>query len=574
MVAIGKFDDGAVLVSDSRASYELAGKLIPNDSLQKILPIGKVRVFCYSGSVNIANKTLKQLKILNKQKREYRYLDGIVKKLPGLLKSIFASSPSKEKQSGLSVIVGGKLLSGEVKFWVMYHPNFVAVPIDSHHVIGSGSVVKTYLDSEIDRIKGLPNLKAKADALMVGLSSELSKHGIESVGGMLQIVLVSKAGVQPLNYGYVDLDPEAPPSSAYMEMQNGQWIQHDFTKGQEIPVVTPAILLTQQIVEKRVQDYIPPSVSKKEPRWHLNYFMTANGIRIGPGKLEFLQPTVSVGSHKFPIVCNILVGIGFWGSAEKEKLTLMFDKDGEKKIVGEIPFEIQYFSEDIDIQIQLRLVIDKPGPVFLEARVKDKILGRRAMYFGKVEGEEPKTDTEKKELLDHVREQLQKGLIKQTDSVVDSGKTELVYFFICQDYKNEGGIETFQNQFWVCYWKQYPLPLACYVASAFRLSVGKHSIKIDLVDATNQNSTQITTATVESKSSCLITPVHGKVIIQVPKPGYYYVNAYVDDVLTGTSVLIAETDKPQFSYTLLPETEKGVKEGQLQLMVKRSYQMG
>jgi len=253
--------------------------------------------------------------------------------------------------------------------------------------------------------------------------------------------------------------------------------------------------------------------------------MTANGIRIGPGKLEFLQPTVSVGSHKFPIVCNILVGIGFWGSTGKEKLSLILDNDEERKIVGEIPFEIQYFPEDIDIQIQLRLVMDKPGPVFIEARVRDKVLGRRAMYFGKVEGEEPKTDVEKKELLSHVREQLQKSLIKQTDSVVDSGKAELVYFFLCQDYKNEGGIETFQNQFWVCYWKQYPLPLACHVASAFRLSVGKHNINIDLVDATNQSSTRITSANVESKSSCLINPVHGKVVIQVPKPGYYYVNA-------------------------------------------------
>jgi hypothetical protein len=50
------------------------------------------------------------------------------------------------------------------------------------------------------------------------------------------------------------------------------------------------------------------------------------------------------------------------------------------------------------------------------------------------------------------------------------------------------------------------------------------------------------------------------------------VNVYVDGVLTGTSVLIAETDKPQFAYTLLPEMEKEINEGQLRLMVKRSSQ--
>ena len=140
--------------------------------------------------------------------------------------------------------------------------------------------------------------------------------------------------------------------------------------------------------------------------------------------------------------------------------------------------------------------------------------------------------------------------------------------FRCRD----GNIESFRNQFWVCYWRQYPLPLACHVASAFRLAPGKHNIRIDLVDATNQSSALITTATVESRSSFSIMPVHGDVIIQVPKPGYYFVNIYVDDALTGSLVLVAETDKPQFSYTLLPEMEKEVREGQLRLLVKRSYQ--
>ena len=95
--------------------------------------------------MTIANKTLERFRILNKRKKEYQYLDGIIKKSSGLLKSVFSASSTEEKSLGLSIIVGGKILSGNLKFWVLHHPNFVAKPIDSHCVIGSGSVIKAYL---------------------------------------------------------------------------------------------------------------------------------------------------------------------------------------------------------------------------------------------------------------------------------------------------------------------------------------------------------------------------------------------------------------------------------------------
>lgn len=126
-------------------------------------------------------------------------------------------------------------------------------------MIGSGEVVKDYLDKEIENIQQKTGLKAKADALIMGLSGELSRHGIESVGGMFQVVLVSPDGVAPLDHGYVDLNPLQPPSSGYMHMEKGQWIQHNLAKAEKTPVLNPSILLNQKAQEKRVLDYVPPS---------------------------------------------------------------------------------------------------------------------------------------------------------------------------------------------------------------------------------------------------------------------------------------------------------------------------
>lgn len=572
MVVASIFKEGAVLISDSRASYEYPNRHVSNDSLQKILPIGKIRVFSYAGSVCLANKAIIELKILNRRKREYRYLDGIILRVPGLLKNIYQMSNVADKKGGLSVIIGGKLYSGKIKFWELNYPNFCPIEITSHTVIGSGEIVSGYLDKEIENIKQKSGLKAKADALIVGLSSELSKYKIETVGGMFQVILVSSQGIVPLDHGFIDLNPTQPPNSKYMHMENGQWIQHNLAKDIKTPVLNPSSLLSQTAQDQKVLDYVPPSVLETKPLWHLNYFVTSLGVKIGPGELSFLHPVVAQGSHIFPIKLGMYISIGFWGASVDENIILVLEKDGVRSDIGSVPFKIEYFPEDIDIEIEMNLQIENPGTVFLEAWIEGQLMARRVLYFMKIESPEPKTEESKELLGVLVREQLKNQLIAQEDLLVENDRPQLVYFFLCQDFTNDNDIDTFRNQFWVTYWKHYPLPLRCLIASAFRLKRGDHWVKFNLVNAANGNATTIFETKVESQSSCLIMRVHVETIITVPNPGYYFVNTYVDDAMIASSILIAETDKPHFSYSLLPEAEKEIKEGQLLTLVKRSAQ--
>lgn len=572
MVAAGVFEDGAVLISDSRASYKHSKRLIPNDSLQKILPIGRVRVFCYSGSVSIANKAVLELQRLNHQKKDFQYLDAIIKKLPGLLKTIYKRAVTREKEGGLSVIVGGKLLSGEIKFWHMQAPNFYPHEINSHKVIGSGSVVKDYLDAEIGNIRQKTGLKAKADALILGLSGELSRHGIDSVGGLFQVVVIDDQGVRPFDHGYVDLNPEEPGSAAYMHMENGQWIQHNLTNGEKVPVLNPSTLLGQPVSERRVHDYISPSGNNQKSQWHLNYFITSRGVKIGPGDLSFINPIVSQGSHQFPFVTNFYANIGFWGTSQEEELILVWEKDGVRKEIGRIPFKIEYFPEDIDIQIAIKMEITDPGVAFLECWVKDKRLSRRVMQFVQVDSVPDKDEKIRMIQAEKVNEQMKSSLVKLVDPVIMAGEAQVVYFLLCQAYSNNTIEESFSNQFWVTYWKKYPLPLRCYIAFAFRVSPGEHKIKYDLVDAASRVSSTVFSAEIESSSSCIIKPVHCELIVKIPKPGYYFLNAHIDGKLVASTVLIAETDEPRFSYSILEDAKKQVSSGQLMCLVKRSAQ--
>lgn len=573
MVAVGKFKDGAIVISDSRASYTNADKSIPNDSLQKIIPIGNVRVFCYAGSVSLATKLLRKLKELNAKNKDYQYLEGIVKKLPGLARFVFNSSTPKEQGMGLSIIIGGKLMTGEISFWKLSCPDFLTTAIKTHDVIGSGSIVKGYLDNEIHRIESLSSLKEKADALLHGLSAELSKHGIDSVGGMFQIVLVSDIGIQPFDYGYIDLDPEGIPNSMSMTMKKGVWIQNNFAKEEETAILSPDVLLSQSVRQRVTKEYTTETGPKKEKGWHLNYFMTCNGVKLMPDDIEFHGACVIGQSTKFPLKFKIVLAIGFWGSASAENIVISLESKGKKEVVCEIPFNINYFPEDIDLAKEIELIITEPGIVFLEAKIKNQIIGRRVLFFNKISEEYLQNMLKSHEATSKGMDEAKEGLVGQVDPIVEGGKPELVYSFLCQNYKNEGVVETFENQFWVAYWKQYPLPLACYIASAFRLSKGMHTLRVDLVDAASHKLvSNVTTTSLESRSSCLISPIHGKFVIHIPQPGYYYLNTYVDNIFTASTILVAETDRPRYSYSLLQGQAKEVTNGQLMLLSKRASQ--
>jgi len=265
----------------------------------------------------------------------------------------------------------------------------------------------------------------------------------------------------------------------------------------------------------------------------------------------------------------------------------MFDKQSVRTRVKRGSYAIVYMRKRSRIRIVTivtlnerassyslwgHLTIDSPGIGFLECWIKDNRLARRPMYFMKVDDEVPKTDSERLALLPKVQANLRANLLSHDDSEVEHGRPELVYFSLCQNYSNEGDVETFHDQFWVAYWNRYPLPLKCYIASAFRLSKGEHSVRVDLVNSTNHQASNITNAKITSNSSCLTVPIHGDIIINVPNTGFYFVNAYIDGILTASTILIAETEKARFSYTLLPEYEKEVAGGQAYLLVKRSSQ--
>ena len=102
---------------------------------------------------------------------------------------------------------------------------------------------------------------------------------------------------------------------------------------------------------------------------------------------------------------------------------------------------------------------------------------------------------------------------------------------------------------------------------------GDHILRVDLIDVATREVSPIGEKAVTCNSSCIIEPIHAELIAVVPKPGLYFVNAYVDDEIVGSTIIAAETEKPRYSYNLRANDLASVASGELLLLLKRSQQL-
>ncbi|MCL4353956.1 hypothetical protein M1349_00600 [Patescibacteria group bacterium] len=569
MVLAYKFREGTVMISDSRATWvnKRVNINIPEDTLQKILPLGNKMAIGYAGDVKTAALVINNLRGALRKKPRLSIPNVMVVELVRTVKYHF-----RKIKEPVAFILGTIDNSGTIKTWSFESPSFAPQEIcKGFAVIGSGSVVADYLRKNAKTFESpKQDLKKKADLLFMNLGSELGRHGIDTVGGMLQTILVEPKGIQPLRYGFVDIDPDKEPNAKSIEMDKGVWTQHDLTKKITTQLVEPIKLINEPAKRLQFHDFeLPPGESTA--KWHLTYFLTCTAVKILPGTIEFFNPMTNLASHNLPFSFELLVAVGLWGSPGDHKLRFVLSQNKREEVYSQ-DIHIEYLPEEIDTVSKIHMTIEKSGQAILECYIDNNLIGRRAMYFGHVKESVPSPD-KADEFAQRQRKIMMDDLRKCSDDVIEkSGKAELVYFTICENAIHQESYLKFENQFMVTYWKNYPLPLRAHIASAFRFPKGTHRVEVRLVNASTRESSVVDTATITSSSSFVISPIHGDMIIKIPEPGIYFVSVYVDDKRVGTVVLAAETDNPKFSFTLMPEQVAQIQKGELLNLLKRTPQ--
>jgi len=268
----------------------------------------------------------------------------------------------------------------------------------------------------------------------------------------------------------------------------------------------------------------------------------------------------------------IVISIEFWGPRGTYPLRIFLDDCVDKLLIYEENIKIDHPYEPVELEKSLRLDIKDTGPVFLECYVQDHLLGRKALFFGKPETNPPRTLKEMVDIREHAIKNLVEKHRRCFDPVLKNRSCFLEFFIICQEGKLRECEYEFLGELKAVYCRKYPLLLKLCIVSGFRFSKGKHSSRIDLVNAFTHETTPVTTGNFEGSSECIVTPVMGEVKTLIPEPAIYYFNLYVDDQFISSILLPAETDKPKFSYSLLDEHSKAVESGDLLILAKRSKQ--
>ena len=369
MVAICRFPDGAVIITDSRATWEGSRPLVFQDTLQKLLPLAPKIVLAYAGDVTAAAIIAQQLRSCMKARVPSRLVQKLAAELPRVARHYYALFCARRRCANpLVLILGGVTEGGKIALAWFEAPHFHRHDLHTGFVVkGTGAVVEEYLRRDFERLSVEPSdLKARADALLIGLDAELAQHGIPTVGGLFQVVLLEPGGIRPLRYGFINLNPLNPARALGMEMEAGRWRQIDLTERRAVSLQEPAALLHAGPQALRVYDFQLPPGGPEPPGWHLTYFITCVAARVDTGTLECREVLTGIGSKSFPVLVRMLAAVGFWGSIGSPKLAFHLEQGAERQEIQQQHVPVEFLGEQVDVLTELVFTVNHAGPAFLE----------------------------------------------------------------------------------------------------------------------------------------------------------------------------------------------------------------
>jgi len=575
MVAACAFSDGAVIISDSRATWKLNQGYLSDDSLQKIMYVAPKTSLSFAGSGYLASKVVQHIRQRAKSnKKGYQYIRKISFEIPRIARYYFQKYPDYAKY-GLAFILAGVELSGKIRIYHYRSPDFNLEEIaNSFVIIGSGEVVLPYLEEHFAKINISQNsLKQKADLTSRGLDSALRSYKAEYVGGLFQVILISSEGIAPLQHYSIEINPTGSSNYMGMRMEKGRWIEE--VKGKQIVLMEPHQLARIEPQEKRLYDY-SSKTDHQQLQFYLSYFIICLRVERTHGDTVFHGTFAQIGSHKYPHQVPIIASLGFWGPAGGKEVQFRIDYGNKTKTIHTQKIGECYCPERVEIDVPLVIEILSPGAIFLDCIVDGSLLARKALYLADLRNDEPaKSEAELHERYKTFSKSMPEEHRKYSDPMVEKMGFMVDYFFLCQNvtYENTNTIFKIYGEIKSIYWKSYPLAFKLGLATSFRINPGHHLMEIKLKHAMSGEESIIAKCELGNNSSCISIPIYADdLVVQIPKSGMYYVNVSIDGKFAGCALFYAETDKPEFSYSLNQEDLTRVTNGELLILLSRSQQ--
>lgn len=574
-----QFDNGVVILADSRATWvsQLGSPLHFQDELQKLLPLDNRIAIGYAGDVQGANLIINELKRRMRRKERLRALQKLASEIPRIAKHYYKLHRSRSKsREHVALMLGGVTNSGKVLVFSYESPRFERIELKQNfRILGSGRQIQPEVIEGYKKIADQSiELQERAHVLRVLLDKQITQSSIPTIGGLFQIILLDEDGISPLQHGFINLNPYEEGESKRIKFQGGHWEQHDEGKNESYPLLNPSETHLIRPRDFKFYEFESPQGIKAEPFFQLTYFLTCKKVQLKTGVAEFDGIYSQIASSEYPMAYPNRVAIGFWGSNGTYPIEFYLDKNGNRKKIFQSSLNVKYFPEEQDFVFDFPIPVEEVGSAFLECFINGKIIGRRALYFAKIQDQIPNSPDEYKMFLEKISENLIEEHRSCSDPEIEKrGTGTLVYFQLGHNCICNQMSLRFENQFIVLYSNKYPLITRVNVASAYRFSSGQHTVRLTLMNAATRKEYPFDTASVEGSSSCIVSPILGDLLLRIPEPGIYFVKNFIDDEFVGAGLFVAETDNPMYSYSLADEQIKKIKSGEIYCLLKRSKQI-
>jgi hypothetical protein len=573
IIAGFSFKEGSIVITDSRATlFDLKKKEYFNDALQKIVPLYKNYVLAYAGNVELAGKIIFQIKRNIQKKEKLKIPQKLAQDIMRIARFKYENHTTTYKKS-VYFIFAAVSKSGKVFLWSYEPPKFIPIPIlNNFYIAGSGSIIKEDIEKVYKNMDvEYSGLAEKVNVLMTRFESLLSRYSVNTVGGLFQIILLDHGGIRPLNYGYCNINPYDRGDAKRIEFKNRKWVQLDQTKNKQIEIIEPSSFLNKfsnKVPFNNIfKDYVN-EVNVTNYNFSLCYFIPCLMVEKNIGNTIFKGVFSEVSIPKFPFSIPIKLALAFWGTEGYKDLKLYQIFNNVKKEIICKKIYNKYLPERYEEDFNFNLEISSPGVQFLECTIENKVIARKSLYFNK--NVKVNDINNYKEYYNFISKELNREHSLNADPLLIKEKAFLDYFILCQNCISKEDYLEFSEEIGVLYRNQFPIRMNLFVASQIRMLKGDHLARLTLVDIFTGKENEISNTKVISHSDCFSIPIHGNFIIQIPKAGLYWINLYIDEKLITSSLIIAETEKAKYSYSLREEDVERVKSGEFLVLPPRA----
>lgn len=550
LVLASVFKEGTLVLSDSRASTDNG---INADLLQKIVGINKDTIVGYAGIVLAVNRVLSEFQAAVNQNS----LDtsSALAKLQDICTKDFGNN-----NQSFSLLV----FIRERDTWSVHlleSSDFIPTAIETIELIGSGSTIRSQIVPFYESIvQDQENLKSKADRIIWNVSSLLASSNAQGVGGLIQALLLTSKGIQTIHTGFIDVDPEGEPESKQIIFENGKWTQHNFASGDKTVIISPDKLL-QQNAHNTVFHQYETATGKKKSKWYLNCFLTSVGVVLQPSETQFIGQLTATGVPKLPTAINFMAYISLWGPSTEHKIEIVhIDPNNKETTIYQTTFDNAGFPHEFELVEELGIKAKAAGNHYLLCRVDGQVAGTKLIFVHKVDVTLPPQENGKN---------LENGHRSTPDQKLTD--PELAWFFVGTErgeLKPES--HTIKGQISVVYSNNFPLNWVGYANFGIRAKPGSHKFSVEMMDAANHEILSKASSTLSCSSSSIVQPCEVKFDLKFPKPGVYFVNLQIGDVLKGCIVVMADGNPPSMSYTLPEEELQKLRDSDFMFLAKRS----